>query len=190
MGRISSFGGQLKHGGFELGRYYWSLICTTDMSFPWRSIQRSKVLPRVGFFTWTAALGKILTINDLQKRSLLVQTGVICVNVMGRLWAIYSFTVSYSYKVVVHGVLVWSFLGYAEECCGVTSFLARSVWPSSKYSYLESHSCCLMWCIWWEHNAQSFEDYEWMIPKLKPFLFKTFIDWMLTFGSFSICTFF
>ena len=38
MGRISSFGGQLKHGGFEVGRYYWSLICTTDMSFPWRSI--------------------------------------------------------------------------------------------------------------------------------------------------------
>lgn len=109
---------------------------------------------------------------------------------MGRLWAIYSFTVSYSYKAVVHGVPVWSFLGYAEECCGVTSYLASSVRPSSKYSYLESHSCCLMWCNWREHNAQSFEDCEQMIPKLKLFLFKTFFDWMLTFGSFSMCTFF
>lgn len=172
------------------GGCLWSLICTTDMPFPWRNIQRSKVLPRVGFFTWTAALGKILMINNLQKRSFLVQTGVICVNVMGRLWAIYSFTVSYSYKVVVHGVPVWSFLGYAEECCGVTSYLASSVRPSSKYSYLESHSCCLMWCNWREHNAQSFEDCEQMIPKLKLFLFKTFFDWMLTFGSFSMCTFF
>lgn len=29
-----------------------------------------------------------------------------------------------------------------------------------------------------------------MIPKLKPFIFKTFYDWMLTFGCFSIRTLF
>ena len=38
---------------------------------------------------------------------------------------------------------VWSLLGYAEKCCGVTSFLTRPVWASLEYTYLESHSTLL-----------------------------------------------
>jgi hypothetical protein len=40
--------------------------------FPWKSIWKVKVPTRVAFFTWTAALGKILTIDNHRKRKVLI----------------------------------------------------------------------------------------------------------------------
>lgn len=40
--------------------------------FPWRNIWRSKVHLRVAFFTWSAVLGKILTLNNLRKQNLIM----------------------------------------------------------------------------------------------------------------------
>jgi hypothetical protein len=37
-------------------------------SFPWKSIWRTKAPPRVAFFAWTAAWGKILTVDNLRRR--------------------------------------------------------------------------------------------------------------------------
>ena len=39
-------------------------------------------------------------------------------------------------------------------------------------------SYCLMWCLWRERNDQCFEDFEWYLPDLKLFIFKTVLDWM------------
>ena len=47
-------------------RYHRSLIYMADMSFLLRSIWT----PKVAFFTWTAALSKILMIDNLRRRSL------------------------------------------------------------------------------------------------------------------------
>lgn len=30
---------------------------------------------------------------------------------------------------------------------------------------------CIMWCLWWEWNARSFEGYEWSILEIKSFFF-------------------
>jgi hypothetical protein len=40
--------------------------------FPWKSIWKVKVLVRVSFFAWTAALDRILTVDNLRKRGLIV----------------------------------------------------------------------------------------------------------------------
>jgi hypothetical protein len=40
--------------------------------FPWKSIWKVKVPVRVSFFAWTAALGWILMVDNLRKRSLIV----------------------------------------------------------------------------------------------------------------------
>ena len=40
--------------------------------FPWKSIWKVKVLVIVNFFAWTAALGWILTVDNFQKRGLIV----------------------------------------------------------------------------------------------------------------------
>ena len=42
------------------------------LSFPWRLLCQSKVPPRVAFFSWSASLGKIITTDNLCKRSIIV----------------------------------------------------------------------------------------------------------------------
>lgn len=49
-----------KGWGFEVGGYYCSLLTINAMPFPWKNIWKSKVPPRVAFFSWTIALGKFL----------------------------------------------------------------------------------------------------------------------------------
>ena len=55
-----------KKRGFEVSSYYEVLIGSGDQSFPWKSIQKSKVPFKVALFVWIAALGKILTIDNLR----------------------------------------------------------------------------------------------------------------------------
>ena len=42
------------------------------MDDPWKIIGKSKVPPRVAFFMWTAVLGKILTMDNLRKKNIIV----------------------------------------------------------------------------------------------------------------------
>ena len=56
------------HKKFEVKFYYKVLLQVEPASFPWRTVWRSKVPPRVAFFIWSPALGKILTIDNLRRR--------------------------------------------------------------------------------------------------------------------------
>ena len=58
--------------GFKVSGYHHSISPSTGISFPWKMVWKSKVPPRVAVFSWTAALGKILTIDNLQKRHFVV----------------------------------------------------------------------------------------------------------------------
>ena len=58
--------------GFEVRGFYLSFYPPTLTSFPWRMVWQSKVPPRVAFFSWSASLGKILTIDNLRKRRIIV----------------------------------------------------------------------------------------------------------------------
>ncbi|KAK9993524.1 hypothetical protein SO802_023227 [Lithocarpus litseifolius] len=58
--------------GFTVSGFYHSLSPYTASYFPWKMLWQSKVPPRVAFFSWTAALGKILTIDNLRKRHFVV----------------------------------------------------------------------------------------------------------------------
>ena len=55
-----------KSRGFEEGGYY-RLLCPFNLVlFPWKIIWRTKIPPKGAFFSWSAALGRILTIYILQ----------------------------------------------------------------------------------------------------------------------------
>ena len=41
-------------------------------NFPWKRVWKAKAPSRVAFFVWTAALGKILTMDNLRKRQLII----------------------------------------------------------------------------------------------------------------------
>ena len=51
--------------GFMVKDNYSLLVGSNDYFFPWNSIWKQKILSRVAFFVWTAALGRCLTIGNL-----------------------------------------------------------------------------------------------------------------------------
>jgi hypothetical protein len=57
---------------FEVKTFYKALVCHEAASFPWKGIWRVKAPKRVAFFVWTAALGKILTHDNLRRRGIVV----------------------------------------------------------------------------------------------------------------------
>jgi hypothetical protein len=61
-----------KKGTFEVKMLYKALFIQNYEVFPWKSIWHSKGPPRVACFGWTAALGKILTHDNLRKRNIVV----------------------------------------------------------------------------------------------------------------------
>uniref|UniRef100_A0A2N9IF49 CCHC-type domain-containing protein n=1 Tax=Fagus sylvatica TaxID=28930 RepID=A0A2N9IF49_FAGSY len=57
--------------GFTVKDFY-SRMCPPYVLFPWKIIWKAKVPPRIAFFSWTAALGKLLTIDNLRKHHLII----------------------------------------------------------------------------------------------------------------------
>jgi hypothetical protein len=64
-----------KNGLFVVNSFHKVLVCHGGILFPWKSIWQTKIPSSVAFYAWLAALGKILTINNLKKRHVIVQEG-------------------------------------------------------------------------------------------------------------------
>ncbi len=61
-----------RHKVFEVCSFYSALVQSPPCYFPWRSVRKSKVPSRVAFFIWTAALGMILTTDNLRKQRVII----------------------------------------------------------------------------------------------------------------------
>jgi hypothetical protein len=59
-------------GKFDVRSFYSVLACNDVQPFPWKSIWRTKAPVKVAFFAWSAALEKILTLDNLRKRHVIV----------------------------------------------------------------------------------------------------------------------
>jgi hypothetical protein len=59
-------------GTFDVRSFYKVLACKEAVHFPWKSIWWTKVPLKVAFFAWTVALGKILTLDNLIKKQVIV----------------------------------------------------------------------------------------------------------------------
>jgi hypothetical protein len=68
-----------KRSKFEVKSYNHVLTSQNGSSFPWKSIWRVKAPSWVAFFVWTAALRKILTLDNLRKMNVVVVEWCICV---------------------------------------------------------------------------------------------------------------
>jgi hypothetical protein len=62
----------LKRKNFEVKSYFKMRINSELVDGPWKSIWKSKAPPRVAIFVWTAALEKILTMDNLRKKNFIV----------------------------------------------------------------------------------------------------------------------
>jgi hypothetical protein len=101
-----------RKGGFEVKTFYQALSVNGIIAFPWKSIWRTKAPPRVAFFVWTAARGKILTLDNLRRR------GMVVVN---RCWLCESDGKSVDHFFIVGlqglcGILSLLDLGFAGSC--------------------------------------------------------------------------
>jgi hypothetical protein len=66
-----------RKGKFDVRSFYKTLAYKEIFFFylfflPWKSIWQTKAPLKVAFFTWTIALGKILTLDNLSKRQVIV----------------------------------------------------------------------------------------------------------------------
>ena len=58
--------------------YYKVKINLGSVDGPWKIIWKSKALPRMAFFVWTAVMGKILTVDNLRKKNIIVTECCMC----------------------------------------------------------------------------------------------------------------
>jgi hypothetical protein len=61
-----------KKGVLKVKSYFSSLACCEGSHFPWKSVWRTQAPSRAAFFAWSAALGKILTADNLRKRKIII----------------------------------------------------------------------------------------------------------------------
>jgi hypothetical protein len=59
-------------GLFEVKSYYRALLPCGSLSFPWKSVWRSKAPTREAFFVWMVVHSKILTLDNLGRMGMVV----------------------------------------------------------------------------------------------------------------------
>jgi hypothetical protein len=144
--------------GFSVKEYYRYLSMASFDFFPWKSIWTAKVPPRVAFFSWTAALGRLLTIDNLRKRNLILVDWCCMCKKGGE-------SVDF---LLLHCPLAWELWSMVLGLFGVHWVMPCQVldfWAGWQSRY--GNHCnlvvwrmvpyCVMWCLWRERNARHFE---------------------------------
>ena len=134
-------------------------------------------------FVWIAALGKCLTIDNLQKRKVWILD-----------WC-------YMCECCLHCPVAMDLWSMVLGLFGVSWVMPKSVvgllacWQSRFGRYWNGYIWiiiphCLMWCLWRERNNSCFEDSERSISDLKLFFFRTFLDWLFALRNQSFSSIF
>jgi hypothetical protein len=167
----------LRKGLFEVKSYYKALLPRRSHSFPWKSVWRSKAPPRVAFFVSTAVRSKILTLDNLGRRGLVV---------VNRYWLCEMEEESVDHLLLHCATAsgLWNAFFARFGLCWVmphsvkelfaswwTGGLSRSVvvWKMVPH--------CIMWCIWRERNNRCFEDSSRSREELFHFFLFTLYTW-------------
>jgi hypothetical protein len=166
-------------GLFEVRSFYSVLMHPSSQDyFPWKGVWKAKVPPRVAFFVWTSALGKILTTDNLRKRRVMIQDWCCMCQMSGE-------SVNH---LLLHCPVAWELWSVVLTLFGITWVMPRGVgdllscWhgprnksEAGKIWKMTPH--CLLWCIWQERNARTFNGVEKSIPALKLHLLHTLLSW-------------
>ena len=176
--------------GFTVKSYYSCLSRPLSLPFPWKGIWKPKVPPRVAFFMWTAALGKVLTADNLRKRKTVIISWHCMCKVDGEsidhlfihypvakeLWdtVLSLFGVTWVMPQHVRELIEGWFIGLPRQ-------RQSRIWISVPH--------CLMWCLWRERNLRTFEGSKTSIDELKLLFFRTLFEWMQFTNLFSFASF-
>jgi hypothetical protein len=156
---------------------------------PWKSICKSKAPSRVVFFVWTVAMGKILTIDNLRKKNIIVMEWCCMCKKSGK--SIVHLLLHCEVAMEVWNMMcqlfgvMWVMLGSVTDCLGSwrTQKGNRTVLQTWRMVPL-----CVMWCIWRERNAWNFEDHELGILESKKKVIQTLFSWRVMWHSPQVST--
>jgi hypothetical protein len=157
--------------------FYHVLISKDCSLFPSKNIWRTKAPPRVAFFVWLAALGKILTLDNLRKKNMVLFSRcgmckkdeesidhlLLHCDCAQFLWNAFFSRVG----------LVWAMPR------GVVNLL-RSWWLggcSRSTVVWKMVPLCIMWCLWSECNGRFVKDSERSLEDLLHFFLTTLFTW-------------
>ena len=168
-----------RRGIFEVRSYYYVLLQPYPKeTFPWKCVWKAKIPPRVAFFIWTAALGKILTTENLRRRRVIILDWCCMCKASGES----------TNHLLLHCSVAWELWNMVFILFGIFWVMPKSVvdlltcWngllgnsEAGKVWKMISH--CLMWCLWRERNDRTFNGVEKSIPALKFNFLHTFLYW-------------
>jgi hypothetical protein len=132
---------------------------------------RSKAPLRVILFAWLAILGKILTLENLRKRQIIVVDWC-CMCKKSALWNF------------IFG-LAWVMPRRVKDLFACWRGQLGSPQSEAIWKMLPP---CLMWCIWRERNDWNFEESERTVVELNTF-FNILYQWMAAYKCFHISSF-
>jgi hypothetical protein len=170
-----------RKGKFDVRSFYKIFAYKETAHFPWKSIWRTKVPLKVAFFAWVAALGKILTLDNLRKRQVIViDRCCMCKKnweSVDHLLLHYEVTCLLWNAIFSRFSLSWVMPRRVVDlfACWWTGGRSQSVvvWKMVP--------CCLLWCLWRERNDKLFEDKKITIEELISFFFLSLYSWTTAF---------
>jgi hypothetical protein len=166
-----------RKGVFEVKSFYRALSPHGLGSFPWKSVWKSKAPPRVAFFVWTAVHSKILTLDNLGRRGLVV---------VNRCWLCESDVESVDHLLLHCAAArdLWIAFFARFGLCWVmprsVKELLASWWTAGRTRSavvwkMVPH--CILWCIWRERNNRCFEGLSRTREELLHFFLVTLFSW-------------
>jgi len=153
---------------FKVRSFYCSLICSEGYCFPCKSIWRTRAPLKATFFTWSAALSKILTMNNFRKRQVIVVDR--CYMCKGNGESVDHIPLHCDVAYVIWITFFSRF--------GLSGVMSRHVvdmftcWTTSNTRSVATWkmvSTCLLWCLWREMNDKTFKDRERTLEEIKFF---------------------
>jgi hypothetical protein len=168
-----------RKGLFELKSFYRALSPHGSSSFPWKSIWRSKAPPRVAFFVWMVAHSKILILDNLGRRGLVV---------VNRCWLCETEGESVDHlHLHLHCAAARGLWNAFFARFGLCWVMPRSVQELLASWWMGGHMRstvvwkmvphCILRCIWRERNNRCFEDSRGAPPFLSCYSF--YLDYRL-----------
>ena len=139
---------------------------------------------------WTAVLGKILTIDNLRKRRVILVDWCCMCKAAGES----------TDHLFLHCSMAKQLWDTILIMFGVHWVMPRTVrdlitcWPGAlgRRRHAEIWKIiphCLMWCLWWERNLRTFEGKEMTSSDLQYLFYRLLFDWFQVIGVFPFSSF-
>jgi hypothetical protein len=170
-----------KKGVFGVKSYFGSMMGSGGTWFPWKCVWRSQAPPRAAFFTWSAALGRILTLDNLRKRHIIIVDRCCLCKRDGE-------SVDH---ILLHCDLASTLWNNIFSRFGISWVMPRSVlelvacwWKSGRSGSATSWKMvpiCLFGCIWRERNLRYFENLESSLEEVLELFLHTLYVWSMAY---------